>query len=76
MATKHDLPSWIEAALSRLGGSGTVVEVARAIWDEHEQDLRESGDLFFTWQYDMRWAAQTLRENKRAALDGRRWTLK
>ncbi len=26
-----------------------------------EHELRSSGDLFFTWQYDIRWAAQYLR---------------
>jgi len=61
MATKYDLQRWVEEALTSLGGSGTVVEVAREIWLRHEPDLRSSGDLFYTWQYDMRWAAQALR---------------
>jgi len=38
-----------------------VVDVAREIWQRHEADLRLSGDLFYTWQYDIRWAAQVLR---------------
>ena len=66
MATKYDLQQWVEDALRSLGGSGTVVEVAREIWSEHEEELRESGDLFYTWQYDMRWAAQALRDTGRA----------
>jgi len=79
VATKYDLQTWVEEALRALGGSGTVVEVAREIWLRHERDLRESGDLFFTWQYDMRWAAQALRDTGRAkrASGGRRglWEL-
>jgi hypothetical protein len=53
MATKYDLQQWVEDALRSLGGSGTVVDVAREIWNEHEEELRDSGDLFYTWQYDM-----------------------
>jgi hypothetical protein len=66
MATKYDLQQWVEDALRSLGGSGSVVEVAREIWGKHEQELRDSGDLFYTWQYDMRWAAQALRDTGRA----------
>lgn len=69
MATKYDLQQWVEDALRSLGGSGTVVDVARAIWERHEADLRNSGDLFYTWQYDMRWAAQALRDTGRARPD-------
>ena len=61
MANKVVLREWIVEALSLLGGSGSVLDVSRAIWRIHEEDLRESGDLFFTWQYDIRWAAQELR---------------
>jgi hypothetical protein len=77
MATKYDLQPWVEEALIALGGSGTVVEVAKEIWARHEPDLRSSGDLFYTWQYDMRWAAQVLRDTGRARLGrGRRgWEL-
>ena len=63
MATKTDLMTWVIEALEGLGGSGTVVEVSRVVWREHELDLRQSGDLYYTWQYDIRWAAQKLRNN-------------
>jgi hypothetical protein len=61
-ATKSDLQAWVVEALASLGGSATVVPVCREIWLRHELDLRASGDLFFTWQYDVRWAAQKLRD--------------
>jgi hypothetical protein len=66
VATKHELQHWVREALEALGGSGTVVEVSREIWQRHEADLRASGDLFYTWQYDMRWAAQMLRDTGQA----------
>lgn len=73
MAEKRDLETWIVQALSEHGGETAVVEVARHVWIHHEDELRESGDLFYTWQYDLRWAAQNLRDDGvLASKDGRR----
>lgn len=63
MAEKHDLQRWIVDALRAANGSCGLVEVARHIWANHEEELRSSGPLFFTWQYDMRWAATALRRS-------------
>jgi hypothetical protein len=80
MATRENLRHWVEQALRALGGEGTIVEVARHMWENHEDELRASGDLFYTWQYDMRWAAQRLRDGGALApLKGSRrgiWALK
>ena len=64
MATKHDLGDWIVEALRASGGSQRLVEICRYVWDHHENELRRSGDLFFTWQYDIRWAATKLRHER------------
>lgn len=63
VATKGDLPDWIVEALTALGGAGSVIEVSRHVWATHADDLEASGDLFFTWQYDLRWAAKKLRDS-------------
>jgi hypothetical protein len=55
------LVTWVRDALFALGGSATIVDVAKEIWTAHEGDLREMSDSFYTWQYDMRWAAWKLR---------------
>jgi len=34
-----------------------VLEVSREVWRLHEHNLRASGDLFYVWQYELRWAA-------------------
>ncbi len=65
MASKQDLPDWVKQALDRLGGRGTPAGVAKEIWTARESDLRASGDLFYTWQYDIRWAANRLRRASR-----------
>jgi hypothetical protein len=79
MLTKQHLSNVVLAALKRLGGSGSVVEVARDVWLHNEDELRASGDLFYTWQYDLRWAAQHLRDEGQLAPTARgaasRWTL-
>ena len=46
-----------------MGGVGSVLEVTRTVWRLHEEDLLSAGDLFFTWQYDVRWGAQYLRNH-------------
>lgn len=63
MATKDDLCDWVIEALSAHGGRARIVEICKYIWQHYENELRQSGDLFFTWQYDVRWAGQKLRNN-------------
>lgn len=79
MSDKELLKEWVVEALRELGGEGKVLAVSQVIWLRHELDLRVAGNLFYTWQYDVRWAAQVLRdEGVLAKAYGRRdgtWTL-
>lgn len=63
MADRNEFRVFVVEALRALGGSATVLDVTKHVWQVHEADLRQSGDLFYTWQYDIRWAAQYLRNN-------------
>jgi hypothetical protein len=72
MSTRSDLLDWVVEALVALGGSGSVIEVSRQVWATHSDDLGSSGDLFFTWQYDLRWAAKRLRDAGRLQAVGTR----
>ena len=56
------LTKWVQEALEQNHDKGSVIEVAKIIWKNHEEDLKKSGDLFYTWQYDYRWAATHLRQ--------------
>ncbi|MGY6706833.1 MAG: hypothetical protein ACXIVF_00790 [Rhizobiaceae bacterium] len=80
MVKKADLIDWVVDALRAAGGSASILYVSKHIWDNHQADLKAGGDLFYTWQYDMRWAATELRKRDRmvsAAEDLRgKWTLK
>ena len=64
MASRDELESWLQSALRELGGKARVAEICRKVWEKHEGELRVSGDFFFTWQYDIRWAANRLRRKK------------
>jgi hypothetical protein len=61
---RENLKNWVREALGALGGRAHINDVARQIWLDHEDDLRNAGDYFYSWQYDMRWAAQRLRDKK------------
>ena len=63
MADKYDLRDWLIQALLANGKQGTIIDVCKFIWSKYENELQMSGDLFYTWQYDVRWAATELRKN-------------
>ena len=75
MISRETLPDWVVDALHALGGTSNIVGVAKFIWTHHEAELRGSGDLFYTWQYDIRWAAQKLRDRGRIKPVGDRRSL-
>jgi len=60
--SRDSLVDWVHEALRELGGSGSILLVAKKLWELHGKELTPADDLFFTWQYDMRWAAQKLRD--------------
>jgi hypothetical protein len=74
VVTKNDLKAWLLDALRDLGGSGRISQICRHIWEHHEQELKASGDLFYTWQYAMRWAGQELQKERRLSKAGKNYT--
>ena len=79
MITRDVLMDWVLEALRDLGGQGSVLDVSKRVWQRHGQELQKADDLFYTWQYDLRWAAQKLRNaGKLKPVDDQRglpWTL-
>lgn len=67
MAVRDVLQEWLVEALRSLGGSASVIDVSREVWRRHQQDIENTGDLLYTWQYDLRWAATRLRKEGRLA---------
>ncbi len=73
MATRNDMKDWVLQALRSSGGKGWPKDVAKFIWDNYEDELKRSGSILYTWQYDVRWAAQELRDSgKLKPVHGRR----
>jgi hypothetical protein len=67
MLGRNDLKQLVLDAITASGGSASIVDVAKHIWQDHEAELKASDDLFYTWQYDMRWAATRLRDEGKLA---------
>jgi len=58
MIKRKDLTCILEEALVSLGGEGKIVEICEYIWSKYKDDLFASGDIFYTWQYDLRMSAK------------------
>jgi hypothetical protein len=56
------LKAWIIEALEYYGGTAKMVRVSQWIWENRRDDLEDRGDFFFRWQYELRWAATSLRQ--------------
>ena len=61
MKTRKDLCGWIVEALIALNGSAQIIRIREYIWQHHQEDLINSGNLHFTWHEDLYWAATQLR---------------
>jgi hypothetical protein len=63
MITRESLKKIVVEALKANDGRAYVADVCKYIWDNYESELKNSGRILYTWQYDVRWAAQKLRDN-------------
>jgi hypothetical protein len=61
--TRDDLKRAVLKGINHHGGKAKLIDIAKYIWEHYEPDLRASGDRFFRWQYEMRWAANELRKD-------------
>lgn len=62
MADRNDLDRWATDALRELGGTASMIEVAKRTWKKHKKELHESGKHFRSWQYDFTWIGKRLRD--------------
>ncbi|MDB5680647.1 MAG: uncharacterized protein JWO16_452 [Sphingomonas bacterium] len=62
MGNREKLKLWVREALGQLGSEGLILDVMKQVWAVHQTDITQSGDGFYTWQYDIRWAADELRK--------------
>ena len=57
---RADLKQPVLEALKAKGGSASIAEVCQYVWENYEAGLRASGNYFYTWQYELRWASDEL----------------
>lgn len=57
---KPNFDEWIYEALRFYGGQARMIDIARRVWERHEEDLRASNSLIFTWQRELRRAVDRL----------------
>ena len=63
MINREHMTEWIIECLKSRGGKGWPRDVAKYVWENHKDELKVSGKMLYTWQYDLRWAAQKLRNS-------------
>jgi hypothetical protein len=75
--TRNELMPMIIEALRANGGSAKIYEVCKHVWDKNNSKISAGGKMLYTWQYDIRWAANQLRrQNKIESLPRGFWSLK
>ena len=60
MLTRQRLEPLIVEALRSAGGSLSLKEINKFVWENHQDELKRSGDFFYIWQYELRWAGEAL----------------
>ena len=69
---RETLKDYTIDAIRDLGGEATHIDIARHVWRCHKNELRSSGDFFYRWQYDLRWAVTNLMRDGLIEKRGRR----
>jgi hypothetical protein len=59
---RYVMKDWVVEALKELGGSATILAISKVVWARHGEEIKNSGDAFYTWQYEIRWAGDILRK--------------
>ena len=60
--TRKELPDILLSILKNMGGSASMMEVFKFFWKEYGAKISQTEDIFYTWNYDIRWAATNLRK--------------
>lgn len=74
---RDDFKLLILAALKEYKGQAKIHQVCEHVWTHNSSQIMESKQVLYTWQYDIRWAANKLRrENKIVSEPRGYWKLK
>lgn len=56
------MTNWVIDALEHHDGKATIIEISKYVWDYYGEKIKRSGDMFYKWQYEIRWAGNILRK--------------
>jgi hypothetical protein len=59
---REDFKPLITEALKFYDGAASIYNVSKFIWENYHTKIYSSKRFLYTWQYDLRWAAQQLRD--------------
>jgi len=63
MATGREImKAWVVEALEAHGGKARILDICKYVWKAHENDIKQTDNLLFEWQYEIRWAGSLLRK--------------
>jgi hypothetical protein len=57
------MAEWVVDALRTLGGKASILDICKQVWNAHGAEIQAAGDLFYEWQYEVRWAGDLLRKS-------------
>ena len=59
---RKDLPDILYSIIESFPNrSATMQQIFRKFWSIYKNELKETDDIFYTWNYEIRWAATELR---------------
>ena len=58
---RQDLKPWIVEAIKANNGKAAIFQICQYIWDNYHHRISADKKLLYTWQYEIRWAAHSLR---------------
>lgn len=61
---REDLPDILHGILKEFGRKASMMDVFKYFWKKYKNELKETDDIFYTWNYDIRWAATELRKRR------------
>lgn len=62
MIRRNDLPNLLKKVLLNLGGRADMMSIFKEFYRLYGNQLSPDEELFYTWNYDIRWAATRLRK--------------
>jgi hypothetical protein len=75
MTIRSDLEDWIISAINFHGGKASVTAISKYVWENYEPQIKAYGNALYTWQYDLRWAGEKLKDKGKLVKQRSGWEI-